>query len=203
VLPAGNWYIDCGAGGLSTNGTLTFQGGNIVSDGPITATGAGGLRINCVDVNPSDNVAPGTCGSDGSTPSPGILYLRSGDLVDNGDLELRQTTVYLATGRVTINGNKRVYWTAPRDPSFRFDDLLVWTESTSLVKITGSSNLYLEGIVFAPNASVELAGSTGGQALGAQIFANKAVLAGGATLTLSPDEDRVLRVGKGRPVLIR
>ena len=203
VLPAGNWYIDCGSGGLTTNGSLTFQGGNIVSDGPITATGSGGLRVNCVDVNPSDNVAPGTCGGDGSTPAPGVLYLRSGDLVDNGDLELRQTTVYLATGKVTINGTKKVYWTAPRDPTYRFDDLLVWTESTSLVKITGNSNLYLEGTFFAPNASVELAGSTGGQALGAQIFANKAVLTGGATLALSPREDRMLSIGKGRPLLVR
>jgi hypothetical protein len=50
---------------------------------------------------------------------------------------------------------------------------------------------------------VKLAGNTGGQALGAQIFAANAELAGGSQLTLSPKEDRILKVGKGRPVLIR
>ena len=39
--------------------------------------------------------------------------------------------------------------------------------------------------------------------LGAQIFARSASLVGGAQLSLVPDEDRILTVGKGRPLLIR
>lgn len=201
VVPAGNWYIDCGTGGLSTNGSITFQGGDIVSDGPITATGSGGLRVNCADNNINDLIAPASCAGDPASPS--VLYLRSGDLVDNGDIEMRETTVYLATGKVTFSGNRSLTWTAPNDPSFKFDDLLVWTTSTSDMKITGNTTMILEGIVFAPNATMELTGSTGGQALGSQIFARRAVLSGNATLNLAPREDRILEVGKGRAVLIR
>jgi Flp pilus assembly protein TadG len=201
VVPAGSWYIDCGSGGLSTNGSITFQGGDIVSDGPITATGAGGLRVNCADNNINDLIAPATCAADPAAPS--ILYLRSGDLVDNGDVELRETTVYLATGKVTFSGNRSLTWTAPNDPSFKFDDLLVWTTSTSEMKITGNTTMTIEGIVFAPNATMELSGSTGGQALASQIFAKRAKLTGGAQLLLAPREDRILEVGKGRAVLIR
>lgn len=201
VVPAGNWYIDCGSSGLSTNGSITFQGGDIVSDGPITATGSGGLRVNCADNNINDLIAPATCATDPATPS--ILYLRSGDLVDNGDVELRETTVYLATGKVSFTGNRTLKWTAPNDPAFKFDDLLVWTTSTSEMKITGNTTMVLEGIVFAPNATMELTGSTGGQALGSQIFARRGKLTGGAQLLLAPREDRILQVGKGRAVLIR
>lgn len=201
VVPAGSWYIDCGSSGLSTNGSITFQGGDIVSDGPITATGAGGLRINCADANINDLIAPATCAAD--PPAPSILYLRSGDLVDNGDMEMRETMVHLATGKVTFSGNRTLKWTAPNDPTYKFDDLLVWTNSTSEMKITGNTSMTLEGIVFAPNATIELTGSTGGQALGSQIFAKRAKLTGGAQLLLAPREDRILEVGKGRAVLIR
>lgn len=201
VVPAGSWYIDCGPSGLSTNGSITFQGGDVVSDGPITATGSGGLRVNCADNNINDLIAPATCAT--NPPAPSILYLRSGDLVDNGDVELRETTVYLRTGKVTFSGNRSLTWTAPDDPTYKFDDLLVWTTSTADMKITGNTTMVLEGIVFAPNATLELTGSTGGQALGSQIFAKRGKLTGGAQLLLAPREDRILQVGKGRALLIR
>jgi hypothetical protein len=201
VVPAGNWYIDCGATGLSTNGTLTFQGGNIVSDGPVKATGTGGLRVNCTDANTADLIAPATCPTD--PPSPSIFVLRSGDLLDAGKIELRETMVYTKTGTAKLAGNNRVIWTAPDDPTFKFDDLALWTESTALVKITGTTDMEIEGIVFAPGAKVELAGNTGTSALRAQIFANNAELVGGSHLNLVPEEDRILKVGKGRPLLIR
>ncbi len=201
VVPAGNWWIDCGTSGLSTNGSLTFQGGNVVSDGPITATGSGGFRMNCADANILDLIAPVTCLT--APPSPATLYLRSGDLVDNGTVELRETTVYLSNGKVTMSGNRSVTWTAPDDPAHPFDDLLVWTTGTSLIKVTGGANLYLEGIVYAPNATVELAGNTAIQALRAQVFARSANVTGGAEFRLAPEEDRMLVIGPGQPTLIR
>ncbi|MBA2280191.1 MAG: hypothetical protein H0W25_03015 [Acidimicrobiia bacterium] len=201
VVPAGNWYIDCGTKGLSSNGSITFQGGNIVSDGPINASGLGSLRVNCSDANPNDFIAPLVCAA--SPPASATVFLRSGDLVDNGSIELRHTFVYLNAGKVTMSGNRAVTWTAPDGPDERFDDLLVWTTGTGLVKITGGTNLDLEGIIFAPSASVELAGNTGTLAVRAQVFAGSARLVGGATFTLRPDIDRMLPVGRGQPTLIR
>ncbi|MGK2949474.1 MAG: pilus assembly protein TadG-related protein, partial [Acidimicrobiales bacterium] len=112
AVPAGDWYIDCGTGGLSSSGSLTFQGGNIVSQGPIEATGSGGLRVNCPDANPHDTLTSGAC----VAPSaPSVVVLRSGDLVAGSRLELHQTFVYLATGELDLDltGSDTVLWTAP------------------------------------------------------------------------------------------
>ncbi len=201
VVPAGDWYVNCGSAGISTNGSITFQGGDIVTDGPIRATGAGGIRINCTDANTSDNVAPPVCPLD--PPSPTILYQRAGDLIRNGDLELHETFVYLAAGTIDMAGNAELVWTAPDDPNHPFDDLLVWTESATPIGVNGTAGMQLEGVLFAPNASVTLSGNMAGQALGAQLFADKLALAGTASLELSPSVDRMVAVGRGRPLLIR
>ena len=196
-----NWWIDCGSSGLSTNGTITFQGGDIVADGPITATGTGGLRVNCSDVNPNDLVAPVSCMAD--PPSASTYFLRSGDLLDGGRLELLETMVYMTTGTAELAGQHQIVWTAPDDPSEPFDDLAIWTESTSLMKITGGATIDIDGILFAPNATVEMAGNTGTNALDAQIWALKVDVVGGANLQLVPKEDRLTHVGKGKQLLIR
>ena len=201
VVPAGNWWIDCGSSGLSTGGTLTFQGGNVVTDGPISATGSGGLRVNCSDANPNDSVAPTHCMTD--PPGTSTFFQRSGDFLDAGRLELRETMVYAKAGTARMAGQNEIVWSAPNDPSSPFDDLALWTESTSQMKITGASNIRIDGILFAPNATVELAGNTGTDALEAQIWALKVDLVGGAQLRLIPKADRITQVGKGRPLLIR
>jgi hypothetical protein len=192
-VPAGDWFIDCGTQGLSTSSRVTFQGGNVVSDGPISA--GGGLRVNCAATSAA------SCPTDPTSPS--ILYLRSGDLVDNASLALRETMVYLGSGTARLAGNNEVTWTAPDDPAHRFDDLLLWTMSPDRMTVTGRANLDLEGIIYAPNATVELAGTSGGSALNAQIFAAAAELVGTATLTLRPETDRMLKVGRGKSLLIR
>jgi hypothetical protein len=193
VVPAGNWFINCGTQGLSTSKRVTFQGGNVVSDGPISA--GGGLRVNC------DAGAAATCPTDPTAPS--TLYLRSGDLLDNAPVELRETMVYLGSGTARLAGNNQVTWTAPDDPTQPFDDLLLWTMSPDDIRLTGRANLDLEGIIYAPNASMELAGTVGGSALKAQIFAASVELVGTATLTLRPETDRMLQVGRGKSLLIR
>jgi hypothetical protein len=201
VVPAGNWWVDCGSGGISTNKSITFQGGNIVSDGPIRATGAGGIRMNCADVNTSDQIAPATCQN--PPPDPSIYVQRSGDLIRNGDLELRETFVYLKSGTVDMAGDVKLTWTAPDDPSHPFDDLLVWTEDARPIELNGTTDLVLEGILFAPNAELRLRGTTSGQALGAQLFVDRLDLGGTANISLSPKVDRMLQVGRGQPLLIR
>jgi len=200
VVPFGNWWIDCGSSGLSTNNTVTFQGGNIVSDGPIVSTGtAAGLRINCSDANPNDSVAPASCMTD--PPSATVFFLRSGDLLDSGRLEMRETFVYTMTGTARLAGQNQIVWTAPNDPPF--DDLALWTDSTRLMKIAGGAQIKIDGIIFAPNADVELAGNTGTDAIDAQLWVKKADLVGGAQLRLAPKADRITKVGKGTQLLIR
>lgn len=202
VVPKGNWYINCGTAGLSSNNRITFKGGNVVSDGPIKA--GGGLRINCPGLDANDTSDPTDCnGATGQT----TFYLRSGNLLESGSswgsLVLPQTFVFLADGTLDKSGNQSVTWTAPNSSTYPFDDLLLWTESTAQMKLTGTSGLVLEGTLFAPNAQAVLAGNMDTQALGAQIFANTAQVSGNAQLTLKPKVDRMNTVGKGRPLLIR
>src|SRR3954447_13796945 len=86
AVPSGNWYIDCGSGGLSTSANLTFQGGNIVADGPFTLTGSGALRTNCNTGAPS-NACPA------SQSAPTTMYLRHGGFNKSGgaSMTLKQT----------------------------------------------------------------------------------------------------------------
>ena len=193
TVPTNNWWINCS---LSTNGTLTFQGGNVVSNQAISVTGSGKLRVNCASAS-----ATIACPTDPA--SPAIFYQRTGDLVRNTDLEMYETFVYLASGTVQMGGNGRLYWTAPNDPSYPFDDLLVWTEQAIDMSLRGTSDMTLEGTWFTPNARVTVAGDTGTTALNAQIFSNKMDIAGNSTFKLVPKENRSTPVGRGRTLLIR
>ncbi|MFP5256265.1 MAG: pilus assembly protein TadG-related protein [Acidimicrobiia bacterium] len=202
VFPRGNWYIACGADGLDHNGRITFKGGNIVSDGPIV--GRNGLRVNCPGNNALDTTDPDTCGSAGGDS---ILYLRSGDLtkqgMGQGSLSLLRTFVLLGNGSFDMSATPTISWSAPTSSDHPFEDLLFWTESSATIKISGSPTLQMEGTFFAPNAHLELTGSTGAAALGAQILTATAEINGGAQLVLRPSIDRINEVGKGRVVLIR
>lgn len=194
VVPAGRWFIDCPSG-ISSSGSITFQGGAVVSSGPVRATGLLGVRFNC------DAGALVICPTNPANPM--IFVQRSGDLVHNSNLELRETFVYLENGTLDLSGSASLIWTAPDDPAHPFDDLLAWTESSAGIKITGNATMVLEGIVFAPNATLDLVGTAGAAALGAQLFVDKVDFGGNAEMTLAPRTDRMLEVGRGRPILIR
>jgi Flp pilus assembly protein TadG len=197
VVPPGNWYIDCPSG-LSTSGVLTFRGGDIVSAGGFNLTGNGALRVNC-DVASSATACP----SDPATPS--TLFIRSGGLDKSGNVSmtLLETAVYVAGGTVNLTGTGTLTWTAPNDPASPLDDLLLWSESSSTMTMTGNTDTTLEGIFFAPNAPLALTGNTSAAGLGTQMFVRTASLTGNSSLTLAPRSDRVLQLGGAGSGLIR
>jgi hypothetical protein len=195
VVPSGNWYIDC-AGGLSTNGTLTFRGGNIVSDGTINVTGNGTLRVNCDVANSTD-----PCPSNPASPS--TVYIRSGGIPKAGNVSviMHETFVYFASGTVNLAGNATLDWTAPEDGPFA--DLLMWTDSNTTISMTGNSNTTFSGIMFAPNAELDLSGNTSSNPLDSQMFVNNAKLVGNSTLAMAPHDDRLQALGGANARLIR
>src|SRR3954452_13029645 len=154
VVPSGNWYIDCGAGGLSTSANLTFRGGDIVTDGPFNLTGSANLRINCNAASAVDN-----CPSNPSQPS--TLFMRSGGLNKSGgvNVTMKETFAYLATGGIDFSGNGTLTWSAPDDPTYPFDDLMLWINSNAPLKLTGNTATNIDGIFFAPNSPATLSGS--------------------------------------------
>jgi hypothetical protein len=133
------------------------------------------------------------------------MFMRDGALTKSGNasLALLETFVYLADGGVDLTGTGQLAWTAPNDSSSPFDDLLIWSESTSPVTMTGNVDTTLEGIFFAPNAPLSLTGNTGANALGTQMFVQTAALTGNSSLTLAPRSDRVLQLGGAGSALIR
>jgi Flp pilus assembly protein TadG len=197
VVAKGNWYVDCPSG-ISTSATITFRGGNIVTDGPISVGGNGSLRVNC-DVALSSTACP----TNPATTS--TLYIRSGGLskAGNVNLVLLETFVYLASGTVSLTGNGTLDWTSPDDSASAFNNLLFWNESSSTMTLTGNVDTTLEGIFFAPNAALSLTGNTSSTGLGAQMFVRTASLTGDSSLTLAPRSDRVLQLGSAGSALIR
>jgi hypothetical protein len=197
VVPRGSWYIDCPSG-LSTGGTLTFRGGDIVSDNSISVSGNGALRINC-DVADSTTACP----SDPTTTT--TVFLRNGGISKSGNVTftLRETFVYLANGTVSLTGDSKLDWTAPQDASSPFNNLLMWTESSTAISMTGNSDTVFDGIMFAPNATLNLTGNSGSNALGSQIFVNTASLTGNSTLKMAPHDDRILQLGGASAALTR
>jgi hypothetical protein len=197
VVPKGNWYINC-PGGLKTSSTLTFRGGNIVAAGDITLTGSNALRINC-------DVATSTAACPSDPDDTTTLFFRAGGINKSGSatLTMLETFVYLAAGTISLSGDGGLTWTAPDDPTSPFDDLLLWSESTSAMTLTGSTDTVLEGIFFAPNAPLSLTGNTTGTGLGTQMFVKSASLTGTASLTLAPREDRSMKLGGSSSALIR
>ena len=196
AIPKGNWYIDCGSGGLSTSANLTFRGGDIVADGPFNLTGSGSLRVNC------DVPTPATgCPANPATPS--TVYVRSGGLNKSGGVSvtMMETFVYLATGGIDFSGNGALTWTAPEDQTYPFNNLLVWIASNAPLKLTGNTSTDIEGIFFAPDSPATLSGTTSASGLGVQMFVATASLSG--DLTLAPREDRVLQLGGASSSLIR
>jgi hypothetical protein len=196
IVPRGNWYIDCGSSGLSTSANLTFRGGDIVSDGPINLSGGGWLRNNC-DAGSSATACP-------SNPaSPSTIFIRSGALSKSGGVgvTMLETFVYLANGGIDFSGNGALTWTAPEDPTYPFNNLLVWFASNAPLKLTGNTATDIEGIFYAPGSAATISGTSNANGLGVQMFVGTAALSG--DLVLKPSTDRVLQLGGAGSALIR
>jgi hypothetical protein len=197
IVPKGDWYIDCPSG-LSTGANITFRGGNIVADKGLTFSGSGTLRVNCDVATVSDN-CPLT------TTATSTFFLRSGNITKSGSTHvwMMSTFVYLANGTLNLTGSSELVWTAPQDPTSPYYQLLVWTESSAALALNGSSDLSVQGILFAPNGTLTLSGSAATDALQSQMWIRKVALSGSSNLTLSPRADQILALGGAGSSLIR
>jgi hypothetical protein len=196
VIPAGNWYVDCGANGLGLSANLTFRGGNIVLDSAFNLSGSGNLRVNC-------NVASAATACPADPSSPTTMFIRNGSLSKSGSVAvtMHETFVYMATGGIDLEGSGSLDWTSPNDPTYPFDNLLTWVANSSPVKLTGGTNTTLEGIFYAPDSAATLSGNSATTGLGVQMFLATASMSG--DLTLAPHDDRMMLLGGAGSSLIR
>lgn len=93
-------------------------------------------------------------------------------------------------------------WTAPdvtdgkrntAAPGQAFEDLALWTETSTTSELKGQGNSVTAGVYFFPNAEVDFSGqATQNIELNAQFLARRLVLSGQSTLTMKPNpEDSV------------
>lgn len=145
--------------------------GNSVTIGP--AVSGGTVCYNGLTVSGSGtvNLTPGT-------------YIINGGFSSSGSAAVSGTgvTFYLAppNGAVSLTGSGALTISAPLDNTYCCNGILFYQDpnDTNSMKITGSGSSVIKGIVYAPSASLALAGSSG-----AQFYMNMVV----NTLSISGD----------------
>lgn len=183
VVLVGNVFVDCPL--FEVGGNVTILSSSVVFAGSVHVDDRGCLAVN-----------DASCGAAGVVLQDATLFLRGGDLSKEarGRLVLPRTFLY-ASGTVTVgedgtfSGNSRLTWTAPYGGPF--EDLLVWTPTTSPLLFGEQATTMLEGTVFAPSATVTLEGRPGaGVTLAAQVVADRVRLQGSTDVTLTPSPTR-------------
>jgi hypothetical protein len=182
----------------------------------ISSGGIGGLAVNTgnsLDCDARRLIAPEhettfVIGSNGLNVSSAVkmcqtfVFLMDGDRIYNAG-EAPSNNSF--NGRVNVNGNGGLEWTAPNRYDLRptaaelalepYEDLALWTETSAhggtSHLITGGGLMHLKGVFFAPNAnSFRLSGGGDGNiAANAQFIVRKLVVTGGAKLTLTADPE--------------
>jgi hypothetical protein len=161
----------------------------LVFDGPVEVRSFGELHVN---------------------PSPSanhIVFIRSGDLIKGAQstLTMRQTFVYLATGRLDLGGGAgpdTLIWTAPLDGTF--EDLALWAEAPLEFAVGGQSGNSLEGTFFTPMAiPFSLTGQGGQFQTHAQFLTRRLEVKGQGEVRMTPDPERSTRIPIRGVMLIR
>ena len=185
ILPPGDIRIDCPSFVVRGHVRIT---GNVVFDGDVQVTSSSGhLEIN------------------NSLGDPGWAFFRDGLLVKDGSghLTFNYTAVYMSkTAQVAMSGGSgSLTWIAP--DSGAFDDLALWSDSTSTQFWAGQANLAMEGVFFTPLATADYSGTSGQNQTNAQWIADRLLARGQGTLVVRPAIDRAVPSGLPITTLIR
>lgn len=217
IVPPGNWYVDC-PGGFQISGLVVFQGGHVVTSGPVEL----GSNTACLAVNVPMSAEPPACPTtdeavavgeiDTTSPPPtgdAVLYIQSGRLykVSQAQLYLPQTFTYLEDGWTDLaGGSGALLMTTPLATTCGLDDtcrnrhfrrLVLWSESDEQHDIGGQSALVLRGVLYTPNALSTFTGQAGQQQADAQFWTRKLEVKGQGTLVMAADPDAAI----ARPLL--
>ena len=186
LVLSGDWYINCEQ--FRIGSTVIFGGGNIIFDGDVSIQASGTLAVNTtapVPTNPSTYVA--------ATPEAWV-FLRNGALkkAGQGSLYLHNTTLYVSkTSTIGLTGGTgEVLWISPNQGDF--DDLALWSDSPIRHKFAGQAVLTLEGIFFAPLATIEYTGNGSQKQVRAQFIAHRLHAGGNGALVIAPEFGRAV-----------
>ena len=164
-----NVVVDCNL--QLTSGNSVTINGNVVFNRNVTVNGS--LTINPPPAEASNWV-----------------FFRGGRLSKGGSgtIAFNDAMVYMAKGSdiKLTGGSGSLTWTAPT--SGDFEDLALWTDSTSSQDWSGQAALDLRGIFFMPRATASYSGTGGQIQTDAQWLAWRLEVGGGAVLRIAPSE---------------
>ncbi len=184
IAPPGDWHVDCND--FKPKGTISFLKGNVVFDGDVTLGGAANLAINANASTPF----PHTSGH-----TEGIVFFRDGTLTKSAQssLFIHHSTVYMSvTSAVKMTGGSGgVGWAAPSTGDFT--GLALWYESADKATFSGSAGLMLDGVFFAPWATIDYGGSGTQEQVSAQFIARKLEVSGNGSLVVRPRFDSAVK----------
>lgn len=136
------------------------------------------LCLNSLDTSQSSSV----------TFSPNITYYIKGGFTTGGGSPLTGSDVsFYVGGNINIANGVTVNLTAPYQSDGKTPGTLFYANGTS-VSIQGGSTSTLRGLLYAPNADVNLANGTG-TTLTMDVYAKTLTMAGGATLNSYADKN--------------
>jgi Flp pilus assembly protein TadG len=136
------------------------------------------LCLNSLDTSQSSSV----------TFSPGITYYIKGSFTTGGGAPLTGSNVsFYVGGNISIANGVTVNLTAPYESDGVTPGTLFYANGTS-VSIQGGSTSTLRGLLYAPNADVNLANGTS-TTLTMDVYAKTLTMAGGATLNSYADKN--------------
>jgi hypothetical protein len=170
---SGNWLIDCPSGFIVNGASVRIDGGNVVVDGDIDLRSSGILEI-----NPSG-------------AADRFVYVRDGDLkkVAQASIYLTRTFVLLQDGVIDlVGGAGGLVWTAPTEGVF--EDLALWSESSSPHELGGQAGNTLTGTFFTPYANPFTLKGQGGQLqTDAQFLTRRLTVDGLSEVLMKPDPE--------------
>ncbi len=194
TIPEGNWWVDCAD--LNIKRTLVFEGGNVVLTGDLTIQAGGDLQMNVANTETYDWTWPEAFDPYETSPEASVLVLQSGEFKQSSGASVRieHTMIYMGEdASLTFNGGQgSVFWSAPNEGPF--EDLAMWSESANGHSFSGSASLTMDGVFFAPNATIRYQGSGSGNVVQAQFIADKLIVGGSGGLELAPYFHRIIQV---------
>ena len=189
TIPPDNWVVDCE---LKINGDLTFVGGNLVFDDTVGVKSSGTLAVNDANNATYNWIEGSNLDVTESSSDAAFAFFRSGDLSKSGQgsITMTSTVIYLSSGSAfdITGGSGLLDWSAPTVGPF--EDLALWSDSSATNKFGGQTTLTMDGVFFAPLATMEYSGNGSQKQVGAQYIVNQLHVSGQGELVLAPADGR-------------
>lgn len=163
-------------GNYCVTGNVTFNQGNVTADGVNIRMTGGAFSIS---------------GSTVFTCSNFILHSAGGTGVSitGGTNHCTETTFYMGTGNITLNGNANSVFNAPTSGGYQGLLIYLPTTNASKISINGNSNNEYTGSIIALGSNVTINGNNESAGYNIQVLSDTIDLSGNANINIHYNPD--------------